>query len=123
MAHSFQLIFAATPAQFATALTTTLPAVGWAVTQAPIKFQGFMIGTATGSGAANGLGQIDFSYDGQYFLRFFGANPAPVAQQQSAGVVENQMSNALVAALTTELAGTLGAPVPSNLANVAGPAA
>lgn len=119
----YQLIFNCTPAQFATAMATTLPAVGFAVTQAPVKFQGLLIGTAAGTGAANGMGQIDFSYDGAYYLRFYGANPAPVGMQANAGIPQVQMSSQLIAELTTALAGTLGAPVPSNQANVPGPAA
>jgi len=66
--------------------------------------------------ATPGLGQIDFSYDGQYFLRFFGANPAPISQQSNAGVTENQMTTNLVAFLTSTFAATLGVPVPSNIA-------
>jgi len=116
LAHIFQLIFACTPAQLETTLITTLPAVGFVVTRAPIKATGWIVGTSAGTGAANGLGQIDFSYDGANFLTFFGANPAPVAQQPHAGVVENQLSSALVTELTTALAGTLGAPVPPNQA-------
>lgn len=116
MAHIFQLIFACTPAQLETALVTTLPAVGFVVTRAPIKATGWIVGSGAGTGAAAGLGQIDFNYDGRNFLTFFGANPAPVAQQPNAGVVENQISTALVTELTTVLASLLGAPVPPNQA-------
>lgn len=42
MAHQFQLIFAATLAQFNTAMGTTLPAVGITPLQAPNKFQGLI---------------------------------------------------------------------------------
>jgi len=177
LTHAFQLIFNCTPAQFATATATTLPAVGATVIQNPIPAQGLIISepftftatTAIGTaltaissivglysglpvsaanftpgtltlgavGAVNtatlaggaatsiatetitatpGLGQIDFSYDGQYFLRFFGANPAPISQQSNAGVTENQMTTNLVAFLTSTFAATLGVPVPSNIA-------
>ena len=64
--------------------------------------------------ATPNLGQLDFSYDGAYYIRFFGANRAPVAQQAQAGIPQNQMSANLIAVLTNALAATLGAPVPSN---------
>lgn len=111
-----QLIFNCTPAQLEVALLTTLPAVGFVVTRAPIKATGWIVGTSAGTGAANGLGQIDFFYDGQYFLKFFGSNPRPVAQQTNTGIGDNQMSPALITELTTALAGTLGAPVDPTLA-------
>lgn len=96
----YQIIFNCTPAQLETALITTLPAVGYVVTRAPNKTTGIIQGSAAGTGASANTGQIDFSYDGQYFLTFFGAN----------------MSTAMITELTTALAGTLGAPVPPNLA-------
>lgn len=116
MAQIYELIFACTPAQLETALLTTLPAVGFVVTRAPIKATGWMIGGSGGTGAANGLGQIDFSYDGNSFLRFFGANLAPVAQQAQSGIPASMLTSALVTELTTALAGSLGAPVPPNQA-------
>lgn len=60
--------------------------------------------------------QIDFSYDGQYFLTFFGANPIPVALQTSPGVPQHQMVSSLIALISSALLATLGAPVPPNLA-------
>ena len=176
MAHQYQLIFAATLAQFNTAMGTTLPFVGITPIQAPNEFQGLIqsgtftftattdvgtaltavsslvglypglpvsaanvpaattlaavgaVNTATLSAAATsvvanevftatpGIGQIDFSYDGANYLRFFGANPAPVSQQPNAGVVENNMSANLVTFLTSVFAATLGAPVSPELA-------
>lgn len=118
MAHSFQVIYSCTPAQLETCLVTTLPAVGFVVLRAPIQYQGKIKGSAAGTGTSATMGEIDFSYDGKYFLRFYGANPAPAAQQTYAGVPTNQMSDGLVTFLNTTLAATLGAPVPSNLANV-----
>lgn len=108
MAQIYNLIFNCTPAQFAVATATTLPTAAFTVIQAPIPAQG-TIKHAT-------YGQIDFSYDGAYFLRFFGANPIPVAEQASAGIPQNQMSPQLVTELTSIFAATLGAPVPSNQA-------
>lgn len=108
-----QLIFACTPAQLETALITTLPAAGIVVTRAPIKATGWVVGT---SGGGAGMGQLDFSYDGLNFLTFFGANPAPVAQQAVAGIPETQLGSALQAYLIATLAATLGAPVPPNQA-------
>ena len=177
MAYSSQLIFAATLAQFNTAMGTTLPSVGATVQQAPIQASGIItfgnftftattaigtsltaissltglfvglqvtaanftpgfltiasvgaVNTATlGGGAATSaatetitampvLGQIDFFYDGANFLKFFGGNPAPVAQNHFTGVGVNQMSPHLIAFLTSTFAATLGAPVPPNLA-------
>lgn len=115
--HQFQLVFNCTLAQLEVALLTTLPAVGFTVIRAPNNNNGIIIGTASGTGAAAGLGQCDFTYDGQYFLKFFGANPIPTALQASAGISENQMAPALVTELNTALLATLGAPVISpNLA-------
>jgi hypothetical protein len=119
-AQAFNLTFNCTPAQFAVAMATTLPIEGYTVIQAPNKFAGIITGT---SSAAAGLGQLDFFYDGAYYLRFFGANPAPVAQQAPTGIPTTQLTSNIVSNLTTTLAATLGAPVPSNTANVAGPAA
>lgn len=114
-----RLIFNCTPAQLETALVTTLPAAGLVVTRAPIKFTGWVVGT---SGGGAGMGQLDFSYDGQYFLTFFGANPAPVSQQAQAGIPETQMGTALQAYLASTLLATLGAPVPPNQAVPPNPA-
>lgn len=100
MATQYQIIFNCTPAQLETALVTTLPAVGYSVMRIPVKTTGIIVGTSSGTGAAAGTGQIDFSYDGQYFLTFFGGN----------------MTASMITELTTALAGTLGAPVPPNLA-------
>lgn len=100
----YQLIFNCTPTQFTTAVGTTLPGVGYAVIQAPHKFTGIL---KNGTGASAGTGQCDFNYDGAYFLTFFFGN----------------MTTTMITELTTALAGTLGAPVPVNLANVPGPAA
>ena len=116
MAQIFQLIFACTPAQLETALTVTLPAVGFVVTRAPIRATGWIVGTGAGTGAAVGLGQIDFSYDGNNFLTFFGANPVPVAAQAQAGIPQNNLLPALITELSTALLATLGAPVPPNQA-------
>ena len=114
--QQYELIFNCTPAQLETALITTLPAVGWAVTRAPIKNSGWMIGTAVGTGTANGLGQIDWVYDGQYFLKFFGANPVPTAQQTSTGIPQNNLLTAMITNINSTLLSLLGAPVPPNLA-------
>lgn len=114
--QQYELIYNCTPAQLETALTVTLPAVGWVVTRAPIKYTGWMVGTAAGTGAANGFGQIDFIYDGQYFLKFFGANPVPVAQQTNPGIPQTNLLPAAITELNTALLATLGAPVPPNLA-------
>lgn len=116
MAHQFQLIFNCTLAQLETALITTLPAVGWVVTRAPIKYRGWIVGGAGGTGAANGLGQIDWEYDGQYFLQFFGANIVPTAQQAQAGIPQHNLLPAAITELSSALLATLGAPVPPNLA-------
>jgi hypothetical protein len=97
-AGPFELIFNCTLAQFTTAVGTTLVGAGFTVLQLPIMFTGIIKGT---SGGAAALKEIDFIYDGVTFLKFFGGN----------------MSAAMVAYLTTTLAGTLGAPVPVNLAN------
>lgn len=106
--HQYQLIFNCTPTQLETALLTTLPAASYTVTRMPIKFTGIIVSTT--------YGQVDWSYDGQYFLTFFGANVRPVAQQTNAGIQDHQLGPNLVANLTSTLAGTLGAPVPPNLA-------
>ncbi len=106
--QQYELIFNCTPTQFGVAMGTTLPAAGFTVVQAPIKFQGLLLGASSG---AAGLGQIDFSYDGQYFLRFFGANPVPVAQQAQAGIPQTNMLAALITYLNSTLLATLGAPV------------
>jgi hypothetical protein len=172
-----QLIFNCTLAQFNTAMSTTLPGMGFNVLQAPIKFQGLIaskasftytgttnsttaitalssvaglypgiavsgsgipandtlsavgaVNTATLAVAASTsvagtpltftptLGQCDFSFDGFYFLRFYGANPVPKGSQAQAGIVQNQMSPNLILVLTNGFAATLGAPVPSNQA-------
>jgi hypothetical protein len=66
--------------------------------------------------ATGGTLQVDFSYDGAYFLRFFGANPVGSGYDTNPGVVSNQMTPGLVSALTSIFAATLGAPVPSNQA-------
>lgn len=108
-----QLIFACTPTQLETALLTTLPAAGFLVTRAPIKFTGWVVGNSSG---AAGMGQLDFSYDGLNFLTFFGANPAPVSQQAQTGIPETQLGTALQALIISTLASTLGAPVPPNQA-------
>ena len=76
----------------------------------------------TGTSGAAGLGQIDFFYDGQYYLKFFGAGPI-VDVQTAYGMVSTNMSPALISTLSNTLFATLGAPVASNIANVAGPAA
>ena len=94
-------------------MSTTLPGAGFNVIQAPDKAHGIIVGN---SGGATGLGQVDFSFDGSFFLTFFGANPIPAAQQASTGIPQNNMSSQLISYLTTTLAGTLGAPVPPNLA-------
>lgn len=60
--------------------------------------------------------QIDFSYDGAYFLRFFGANPLLAGAEAQSGIVQNQLDPALIAYLDQTLLATLGAPVPSNQA-------
>lgn len=114
--QQYELIYNCTPSQLETALLTTLPAVGFVVTRAPIKATGWIVGTSAGTGAAAGLGQIDFTYDGQYFLKFFGANPVPVAAQSSTGIPQNNMLPALITELNTALLSLLGAPVPPNLA-------
>jgi hypothetical protein len=173
-AYISELVFNCTAAQFATMCSTTLPAAGLAVIQAPIKFQGlikaapftftgttndtttisaisstvgfyngmpisgtgiptgayvvsFTATTAVISAAATNAatetltgtpntGQLDFSYDGAYFVRFFGANPAPVSQQAQTGIPYNQMTPNLITILTSSLAATLGAPVAVNQA-------
>lgn len=180
----YNQIYNCTPAQFAVAVATTLPAYGWAVLQAPINFQGIIISNAqvvtltgtlttssatiamastvgivlgdvvtgtgigttpsptviaivpntsvtlssaaavTGTGAQSltftpavlGSNQVDFGYDGQYFLRFFDAGPAPVAAQSQSGIPQSQMTPAVIANLILAFAATLGAPVPSNQA-------
>src|ERR1700688_888399 len=48
MAQTYNLTFNATPAQFATAMATTLPAAGFGVVQAPIKFTGIILGGGNG---------------------------------------------------------------------------
>lgn len=114
--RQYNIIFNCTPAQLETALITTLPAVGFIINRAPIQYQGTVVGGAGGTGTSAGLGQIDFSYDGQFFLRFIGGTPVPTAGQTSAGIPEQQISPALITLLTSTLAATLGAPVPSNQA-------
>jgi hypothetical protein len=176
-AYISELVFNCTLAQFATMCSTTLPAAGFKVIQAPIKFQGVIIqnqaftftasstststaltalsslaglypgipvtsadipspnslasigavntatlavaATTTGSStytATPNLGQLDFSYDGAFFVRFYGANPVPTGQQAQIGVPVNQMSPNYISVLTNTLAATLGAPVPVNQA-------
>ena len=56
MAKQYQLVFNCTPAQLETALITTLPATGWAITRAPNQYTGLMIGTAIGTGTAAEVG-------------------------------------------------------------------
>lgn len=180
----YNQIYNCTPTQFAVAVSTTLPAYGWQVLQAPINFQGIIISTAvpvtltgtlttssatiamastvgivlgdvvtgtgigttpsptviaiipntsvtlssaaavTGTGAQSltftpavlGSNQVDFGYDGQYFLRFFDAGPAPAAAQSQSGIPQSQMTPAVIANLILAFAATLGAPVPSNQA-------
>lgn len=111
--QQYELIYNCTPTQLETALLTTLPAAGFVVTRAPIKATGWIVGTSSG---AAGLGQVDFSYDGQYFLKFFGANPVPTAQQTQTGIPQTNMLTALITLLNSTLLATLGAPVPPNLA-------
>lgn len=117
MAHQYQQVYNCTLAQLEVALLTTLPAVGFIVIRAPNNNNGLIIGTASGTGAAAGLGQIDFTYDGQYFLKFFGANVVPVAQQPNPGVPAHNLQPAFITLLNSTLLATLGAPVVSpNLA-------
>lgn len=116
MAQIYQLIFACTPTQLETALGTTLPAVGFVVTRAPIKTTGWIVGGPGGTGTANGLGQVDFTYDGNNFLTFFGANPAPVAQQSQTGIPASMLTSALITELSSALLSLLGAPIPPNQA-------
>jgi hypothetical protein len=78
---------------------------------------------ATGGSASAGLGQIDFAYDGQYYLKFFGANPIPTTQELYPGIYQTNMTPALINILSQTLLATLGIPVPPNVANVPGPAA
>jgi len=106
--QQYEQIYNCTPSQFTTAMATTLPGVGFTVIQAPNKFAGIIVGASSGGA---GLGQCDFSYDGQYFLRFFGANPIPVAQQTSAGIPQSNLFPALVTELNSALLALLGAPV------------
>ena len=183
-AQTYNIIFNCTPAQFNTAMSTTLPAFGWTAIQAPIKFSGIAITGAftttattntstaltaiastagwyvgmgiTGSGiqagttivsftsttavlslatttsvagttvtlAATAAGnQVDFAYDGAYFLRFFDAGPAAPLQQAQTGIPQSQLTPNFIAAVTAMFAPTLGAPIASNAANVPGPAA
>ena len=81
-----------------------------------------MSANAVATGAGNTLvatgnpQQIDFSYDGAYFVRFYGSNPVLAADDSTVGLTTNQMTSSLVSFLTTTLAGTLGAPVPANQA-------
>lgn len=176
LAHIHNLIFNCTPAQFATAASTTLPGGGFTVVQAPNPANGLVIlttvhftanvvtGTMTlgapsstaglgigmaladsttagnilagttitqvtptltmsqngqgiGTGdtliASGGTLQLDFSYDGAFFLRFFGANPNGQGYDTNPGVTANQINEGLVTYLTTLFAGTLGAPISS----------
>ena len=106
--QQYELIFNCSPANFATAMATTLPAVGFTVIQAPNKFTGIIVGA---SSAGAGLGQIDFFYDGQYFLKFFGANPVPTAEQAQTGIPQTNMLAALITELDSALLALLGAPV------------
>ena len=106
--QQYELIYNCTPTQLEVALLTTLPAAGFVVTRAPIKASGWIQGSTSG---AAGLGQVDFFYDGQYFLKFFGANPVPVAQQAQAGIPQTNMLAALITYLNSTLLATLGAPV------------
>lgn len=112
-AKQTQLIFNCTPAQLEVALLTTLPAAGYNVVRAPVKFTGWIQGNTGGSA---GLGQLDFSYDGQYFLTFFGANPIPVSQQAVTGIPETNIGNNMNTLVQATLFATLGAPVPPNQA-------
>lgn len=68
--------------------------------------------------ATPNLGQVDFFYDGLYYLKFFGANPVPTPMSTFVGVSRNQMTPQLITMLTTLFAATLGAPVQPNLANM-----
>lgn len=112
-AQQYMQNYACTPAQYITATTTTLPAAGFTVIKAPNNFTGIIIGNTGGSA---GLGQVDFQYDGQYFLRFFGANLAPVAEQAQAGIPQSMLTSQMLTYLNATLLATLGAPVVPNLA-------
>lgn len=117
MAKQYQQVYNCTLAQLEVALLTTLPAVGFIVIRAPNNNNGIIIGSASGTGTSAGLGQIDFTYDGMYFLKFFGANVVPTGAQTNPGVPSHQMTPALVTLLNSTLLATLGAPVISpNLA-------
>lgn len=94
VAPQYQLSFACTLTQYNTMVGTTLPALG-AVVIAPQRFQGDFIHTTPATG------HCGFSYDGTAWVKFYDANMTP----------------AMITALTTGLVGTLGAPVPQNLAN------
>jgi hypothetical protein len=60
--------------------------------------------------------QVDFSYDGAYFIRFFGANPLLALAENPLGITQTQLDSDLIAYLDQTLLATLGAPVPSNQA-------
>lgn len=106
--QQYEHIYNCTPAQYIVATSTTLPAAGFTVIKAPNNFAGILV---AGTGGSAGLGQIDFFYDGQYFLKFFGANPVPVAEQAQAGIPQTNMLAALQTYLDATLLATLGAPV------------
>jgi hypothetical protein len=113
-AQVYQVIYACTPAQFATVIAAMKAAAGATVIQAPIQFQG-ILKLSTNE-------QIDFSYDGQYYLRFFGANNVPVSAQTQTGIPATEVSPTMLTFLNANVVPTTGAAVPSNAANVPGPA-
>jgi hypothetical protein len=178
--QTYNRIYNCTPAQFATAMSTTLPNAGFSILQAPIQFQGLVtlnsvkftgaltaasatvatpsslagltvgmtltdttnpgfltagtkIATVTptltitpvaagGTGTTDQLvasgapSQIDFSYDGAFFIRFYGANPLVAIAENPQGITQTQLDSDLITYLDQTLLATLGAPVPSNQA-------
>jgi hypothetical protein len=82
-----------------------------------------LVGTTVTLNGLNAGIQTDFSFDGAYFLRFFGANPLAASQDAQTGIPQTNLSSNCAASLTALFAATLGAPVPSNIANMPGPAA
>lgn len=99
------LNFACTLTQFGTAIGTTIPAIAnTTVIKGGNQFQGIIQGASAAT-------SCNYTYDGIAWLTFFGID-TPVNSQ----TFYNNTVPALIATLTSALAGTLGAPVPTNIA-------
>lgn len=94
MAQS-QVLFECTPPQYVILCQKTLPNAGMKVIQGPSKNQGIVIGGNDSEGKP--LGQVDFTYDGAFQVRFY----------------NNADNVKLLATITADVADTLGPPINS----------